>query len=301
MAFIKREISLTFTKGAGTGVFATTGTNQVTYEGLRVQCDIAQSSNLTFGQAQLRIYGLTLPQMQEISALNRYFMSLLPVELTVWASDDQGVMNLIFDGQVMLSQIDMNGQPDSAIIIVAQAGILTALQVDAPATYPGAVSHLDVLESLAAQAGLAWNPNGRAVTLNSPYLPGSIRDKIIRCATMADVNWTIALNTLTVWPHYGTINGTPGKLYTGRVPLVSPETGLVGYPTYSANSGITVKSIFNPQLQIAGMANVQSQLQFANGTWQIFNIHHDLESQMPNGRWFTRFDGQPLPELSHGN
>ena len=291
MAFIDRVLQLQFT--TANGVFASSKTNQITFSGLRVQCNIVGVGGIQLGEAQLRIYGLTLGQMNDLSALNRYFLVQKQIELQISASDETGALNLIFDGQVMVSQIDLNQQPDSALIVVAQAGALQALQIADATSYPTNTDHFTVLANLATKMGLQFEPNGTPIPLSKPYFPGSLRDQVIRCADAADVNWTVDLGTLIVWPRYGTRSGLTGKPYSGLVPLISPETGMVGYPSYSSMGGIAVKTIFNPFLRIGTKVTVQSSLSFANGTWGAFYIHHELESQMPGGKWFTSFDGAP--------
>jgi hypothetical protein len=78
----------------------------------------------------------------------------------------------------------------------------------------------------------------------------------------------------------------------GTVPLISPATGLVGYPTYS-DMGITIKTLFNPFIRLAQLVTVESSLAFANGSWGAYYVRHELESQTPNGKWFTHFTGAP--------
>lgn len=291
MAFIERVIQLTFTKAVGT---FSEGKNTVTYAGLRVLCDIIAVGGIQFGQAQLKVYGLTLSIMQELSALNQGFLVQKQIELQISASDEAGKLNLIFDGQVMLSQIDLNSQPDSALIIIAQAGVLQAQQIANPTSYLADTDHFVVMKYLAGQMGLQCELNGTPLPLSKPYFPGSFRDQVIRCADAVGVNWTIDLGYLIVWPRFGTRSGLAGAPYSGKVPLVSPETGMVGYPSYSASGGIAVKTIFNPILRIGTKVTVASQLSFANGTWATYNMKHALDSQTPGGRWFTTFDGYPF-------
>ena len=278
---IKRDIQLTFTKGVGT---FSNGSPTVTYVGLRVLCSIVNTGGILLGQAQLRIYGLTLATMNELSALNGFWMVQKKIELQISATDETGNFSLIFDGQVMLSQIDINSQPDSALVVIAQAGALQALQVAPPTGYPKSSDHLTILRGLAGQMGLDFEPNGPLITLSKPYFPGSPRDQAVRCAYAADVNMMIDLKTLIVWPKNGS--------RAGAVPLISPATGLVGYPGYSGYSGITVKTIFNPFIRMGAQFEVSSQLTFANAVWVAYNVNHDLESQMPGGKWFTSCEGQ---------
>ena len=50
--------------------------------------------------------------------------------------------------------------------------------------------------------------------------------------------------------------------------------------------------------------NGTSAVRAANGTWNVFNITHDLESETPGGKWFTTIDcslfGQVLPTAGGG-
>jgi len=284
MSFARRIISLTFTKGVGT--FAESGTNQLTVSGLRVQCNIINVGGVTMGEAQLRIYGLTKQSMIDLSALNGGFMVQRMVELEIRAGDDIDGLELVFDGQIRIGQIDLNNAPDSALIVLAYGGIMQALQVATATSYPMGTDHITVMKDLAARMGLGFESTGFPISLATPYYPGTLRDQTMRCADAAGVNWTIDSGMLIVWPRLGVRTGT------GAVPLVSPDTGMVGYPAYS-EIGIAVKTMFNPRIRLGALVTVASSLPFANGTWGAFFIRHELESETPSGKWFTSFDGQP--------
>lgn len=284
MSFIERNLKLVFIKTSGT--FVASDSNQMTVTGLRVQCNIINCGGVTMGEAQLRVYGLTKAHIEDLSALNSGFMVQRAIRLDIHASDDNGGFNLIFSGQIMLSQIDLNNAPESALIIMARAGLLQVVQPTTPTSYPSRVSHLTVLADLAKSAGLDFEPNGMPVMFDSLYLYGSSREQMLRCADAAGANISIELNKLIVWPRLG-IRGN-----TGTVPLVSPATGLVGYPTYS-DMGIAIKTLFNPFIRLAQLVTVESSLSFANGSWGAYYVRHELESQTPNGKWFTHFNGAP--------
>ena len=67
---------------------------------------------------------------------------------------------------------------------------------------------------------------------------------------------------------------------------VSKTTSMVGYPRYTA-SGIEVTTMWNPNFLYGGSIQVESDLTPACGTWYIVNIADELESETPNGRWYT--------------
>src|SRR5258706_365909 len=93
-----------------------------------------------------------------------------------------------------------------------------------------------------------------------PYLPGTARTQMAQLAKHANINWTIDRETLAIWPSDGNRNGAS--------PLISPHTGMVGYPSMSS-VGIKLKTLFNNELRIGGQVQVQSSVTTANGTWTI--------------------------------
>ena len=283
MSFVRRKIELTFQIGEGT--FGETNFNTVTVSGLRVKSVITKAGGASMGEAQLRVYGLTLSLMNQLSALNRANMVIRRNRLIIAAGDDEAGMSTVFDGQIALGQIDMSGMPDSALVVIAYAGLLDAVQPVAPASYPATVDAAVVMANLAKQMGYSFENNGVSVILATPYFQGTARDQAMRCADAANINWVIDNGVLAIWPKYGTRGGT--------VPLISPDTGMVGYPSYS-EVGISVTTLFNPFINYGETVEVKSSLEFANGRWNVFNISHELESELPDGIWFTKFTGSPI-------
>jgi hypothetical protein len=117
-----------------------------------------------------------------------------------------------------------------------------------------------------------------AVLFNPTY-NGSYLDQIKACAYAADIDFSIENFTLSIKNRFSN--------YSGEPPVISPATGMVGYPKFSSN-GMTVTSIFLPSIRQGGMITVQnSEIVAANGKWLVNNVLHELESMMPNGKWFT--------------
>ena len=96
------------------------------------------------------------------------------------------------------------------------------------------------------------------------------------------VQWTIDNGLLAIWP--------TGQSRAGSPIMVSPETGMVGYPSFNQQS-VIVRTIFNSNFALGKQITVQSQLQPACGTWNISNVAHDIESMVPNGQWFSIVQG----------
>jgi hypothetical protein len=126
--------------------------------------------------------------------------------------------------------------------------------------------------------GLAFENSGVTGKLSNPYFPGSARSQAQACARAAGISMIIDNGKLAIWPKNGSRNGA--------VPLISPQTGMIGYPSYTA-LGIMLKTLFNPSIGFGGKIKVQSELPAACGEWAVYSLDHDLEAMMPNGRWFS--------------
>jgi hypothetical protein len=287
VSFVKRRVDVTFQ--LGTGSFGESGTNTVTCSGLRVQAHIDKVFGPGMGEAQLRIHGLTPSLLNQLSSLNQATMATRRNTIIISAGDDVSGMATVFQGQIMISQIMLNTAPDTALMVLAQAGALAAVQNVPPTSYPGTADAAVVMQNLAFLAGLEFENNGVSMQLATPYYPGSPLEQIRKCAQAgrAVFDYVIDDRTLAIFP----VGGSRG----GQIPVISPATGMVGYPNYSTSVfGIELTTLFNPLLRPGGMVKVESDLAVANGTWQVFNMQHELESEDPGGQWFTRFSGSSL-------
>ena len=282
MTFTRKKIDITFRLGLGS--FGESGTNTVTCSGLRVQAHIDKSFGPGVGEAAIRIYGLTPSLLNQLSALNQGEMAIRQNTVIISAGDDVSGMATVFQGQITLGQILLNTSPDTALMILANTGALAAVKTVPPTSYPGTADAAVVMQNLAYLAGLKFENNGVSMQLSTPYFSGAPLQQIRKCAEAgrAVFDFVIDDDTLAIFPR--------GGARGGGIPLVSSETGMVGYPNYSTSVyGIDVTTLFNPLIRPGGKVQVQSSLAVANGTWAVYNIQHVLESEDPGGQWTTRF------------
>ncbi|WP_347558583.1 hypothetical protein [Robbsia sp. KACC 23696] len=283
MSFARRKIDLTFR--LGTGNFGESGSNTVKVSGLRVHASIEKAGGASMGTAHLRVFGLTMSMMNQLTGIVALIDGQIAYranEVVVEAGDDVAGMSVIFQGQIAKSQIDMSGAPESALMIVGTAGLFDASKPVPAVSYPGSADAAVIMQNLATQSGYSFENNGVSVILSSPYFHGSARDQMVACANAAGIEWIIDDGVLAIWPK--------GGARGGAIPVVSPETGMVGYPIYDS-PGITVRTVFNNQLLYGAKVKVESSLAFANGTFIMFHLAHELQSETPNGAWFTQFYG----------
>lgn len=287
VSFIKRKITLTFQLGQG--AFGQSGSKTLVIPGLRCRVSISDTGGPSLGQANVRVFGMTLEHMNALAQIMRMPNGEIQIrknQIFIEAGDDTVGMSRIFQGQITSAPIDLCGQPDSVINFTAFAGGFEAVQVIPPTSYPGGASVAVIMQNFAMLGNYAFENNGVTTMLNRPYFPGTLGEQIMRCAEAAGIEAHITNGTLAIWPR--------GQARTTPKPIeVSPATGMVGYPV-NWNQGIAVRMVFNPQILLGRQVLVKSILPFANGVFTCFNVGHDLESEQPGGDWFTAINGFPV-------
>jgi hypothetical protein len=286
MTLIRRKIEVEFRIDEGT--FENSDSNTVLVKDLRVQANISNTDGPAMGQAQLRIFGLPPQILNTMQGLNRAAQVVRNNKVFIYAGEEGEVLPIIFQGTISLAQIDLANPPDSSLTVNAFGGYFEAIKTADSTSYPGTASVVQIMSDFAYRMGLDFDgPNGVTGSLSTPNFSGTLRDQAQSCADAAKIAWTIEDGKLVIW------NRKTGR--DGRIFLISPETGLIGYPSYSTGQfqTLAVTSLFNAQLRIGKKAQVESSLKVANGLWGIYNLSHSIESETPNGKWFTQFNGSP--------
>jgi hypothetical protein len=273
MTFEVRQINLQFTSANG---------DTLNLEGLRCSATIINPGGQSaFGQLQLKVYGMTLDQMNQYSSTGSNMVAVQNQSVTVTAGNQSSILRQVFSGTIISSFIDLNSLPDVSFTCAAVAGYYNKAAPAAANTYPGAQNAEDILASLTKQLGSNWtfnNINGAHAVLQNQYLSGSIIDQMQSVARAASFPLVIENNSVTIFPNNGTRDNV--------VIDISPENGLVGYPSYW-EAGFTVKSEFNPVITNGRIVNLTSSLPKANGKFPVQNVTHEISTLTPDGPWFS--------------
>lgn len=288
--FVRRKMEVRFklqpVNNAATGqttqpTFAESGGSEVVITDRRMSATIRRAGGFSQGQMHLRIFGLSLSLMNQLSTLGKLPLAGRNNAVTVLAGDDVNGMAIVYIGTIANAWANFQGVPDVTFEIAALAGLYGALAPVPPASYGGSASVAVIMSSLAAQLNRTFKNDGVDAVLSNPYLPGTLLDQVQACARAAGIEYDDDGQTLTIWPKGGNKNGL--------VPLLSPATGLVGYPAFT-QSGISLTTLFNPSVTFGGLVKVESSLQPAVGTWRVYNLAHQLDADMPDGQWFTHIE-----------
>jgi hypothetical protein len=286
-----KRIDVTFIKGTGT--FSEDPSNTVKLSGLRASARIIKVGGLSMGQLDLRLWGMTPSKMNDLSTLGVKTefgeRRLLNNQIVVEAGDDDAGMSVVHHGTIYEAWVDFAGMPDVPFHVTAYTELWEAMKAVKPTGYRGMVDVATIMAGIASLAGWNFQNNGVNTKMEYPYYPGTAWEQMQMAASDAHINAVVDdgfPKTLVIWPMDG------GR--DDQVPLISPDTGMIGYPSYSLQ-GIIVTTRYNPSVGRAMQhVKIQSDLPQANGTWKIVTLAHTLDAEIPNGEWQTRFEAVPV-------
>ncbi len=275
--FTKKRLDLTIT--LGTGAFGDTVGNTVTLSGLRMFASMTQPTSEAMGALQMRVFGLEQTMMNQLTTIGPVNIAIRSKNSVLLAAgDDVMGMHTVFEGTISDAWGDYNSAPEVAFNVIAYAGLDAAVKPVNAISFKGSADVAGIMSGLAATMGLAFENNNVNVKLSNPYFPGTALMQVKSCARAANIRYVIDRGVLAIW-------GRNASRQAG-IPLISPESGMVGYPSFS-NSGMTVKMIFNQNITPGGDIQVNSSLPMATGKFHVYTVGHELSSEMPNGPWFT--------------
>lgn len=284
MSFIQRKVKIDF--NINEDQFSN-GTNTLSVEGLRCIASINNINGYSQGELSLRIYGMPIADMNRLTNLGKLYMASRNYQVTVSAGDDVSGLTTIFTGTIYQARI-IYDQPNVCLEVESTAAFFQKLTPGNPFSAKGSVKLSDAVRSMLPNGyTLVDNQNVTAV-INNPYYSDSGIQQIKQICADAGINCDIRNNTVYIWPAGGSIDNNPVS--------VSPENGLIAYPTYQPN-GITIETEFNPNIVNGKKINLKSDAVGTTGEWIAVVVNHQVSSELPGGPWFTQAIMIP-PEVS---
>ena len=278
MTFAQKTLAADFTLSKG--VFSGGG-NSHTASDLRMSARIVAAGGDDVGTMELSIWGMALSDMQQLTVLPFLLTEVGDNTVTLKVGENGTADQAIFTGTIYTAFVDASSQPNVCFRVQVIAGHLEAVKPVPAISHPGTSSVSSVMGEIAKSMGRTLEDGGVNVQLSDVNLPGTAKQQASALARHAGIQWTLDQNVLAIYP--------PNQPRQGDAVMISPSTGLVGYPAFTA-SGIIVTTLFQSTLKYGGKITVQSQLQPACGDWYINRLEYELDSQIPNGRWFATLE-----------
>lgn len=275
--------ALRFVITLGTGKFGSSNNDQITLQGFRASVDIDKAGGVQMGTLLAKIYGVSQSDMNTCTSFTMqaprdggYLYQ--PNTVEVFAVDGD-VETLVFAGNIVNAWADYQNAPDVHLHIQATAAMFAALKPVSPRSFKGGVDVASVMGQIAHSMGFAFENNGVNVKLSDVYLANTDLEQAKELAQAAGIGLWIDDKVLAITQSPRTPRGTV-------MPLISPASGLVGYPTFDG-WGVNARLLFNPAIQFGGRVKIETDVMQAAGEWVVACINHHLESEKPGGAWFS--------------
>lgn len=261
---------------AGDG--APVGGGDLTLTGLRVITNITVAGG-NWTKATAHIFGMTLSHMNALTYVP--FKPLLTNKsfIQIKAGDIKNGMSIVFNGTVMQAWPDMQAAPQVPFRVDATVGGWESVNPVEPSSFTGPTKVSDVHSVIAGKMNAMPENNGVTSSLESPYMWGPAYTQMKQLAAATRVGWILENGVLAIWPQGGSRQNAGST-------TISKETGMVGYPM-ATPSGLVVRTLFNKAILYASKVTIKSDIEQANGVWVVTSMDLELDSQMPNGRWFA--------------
>lgn len=271
-SFKKIAVSLVTSSGVRSG-----GKDQITLQGFRATANIQKAGGVQMGQLQAKIYGVKQSDMQAITCFQWKPLETVSHHVDVYAVDGDA-QYLVFSGTIVNAWGDYQSAPDVFLYIKAATAYQQQITPANATSYQGAIDAAVALRQIAEAMGLQFENNGAKAMMNDIYLANTLTEQAKEIAKAANFGLYIDDKVMAITPQYGA--------RAGIIPEISPQSGMVGYPTFDG-LGITVQMLFNPAVLFGGQMKVVTDVQQAAGIWNVASVSHVLESEKPNGQWFT--------------
>lgn len=272
--YAKRKITVRILANKGTKE-----EKEINLEGLRCSCRAEMRSMQIQGTLDLKIWGMTLDQMDGLTVFGPIAQERRFNEIYVSAGDEGQKQALLYVGSIYTAYADMNSSPNVAFNIYAMSGAVDQVRVISGRSHRGGVDAAVILKDLASEMGKSFENNGVSVMLRDRTYSGTALTQVAEVTRDANINVQIDRDKLTIWPRDG--------YKQGEAIVISPKTGLVGYPAFSGN-GVMFTTLYNPDIACGRPVKIESSMKVASGTWNPVSVVHILESEIPGGAWFTQ-------------
>lgn len=272
-----KKLRFTFTLAIGT---FENGNNQVIVEGFRSSVEIQNAGGSMMVNATAKIWGLSQDLISQLTTLAFFAFTYTKNTIKIEAVDGDS-STVVYQGSILNAWADYSSIPDVFLYIETQVGHFNQLTIDQTLEYEGVWKVADLMGIIANRLGVKFENNNVTALIKNPKYNGSLIDQLRTLALDTKTDFYLDNNVLAI-----TQKAQPRTIGQEVTPLISDKTGMIGYPTFNT-VGIIFNTLFNPAIRHGGQIQVQSDIKQANGTWQVGSITHYLESEKPDGQWFS--------------
>ena len=258
------------------------GNNTVVYEGLPTEVSISKSGGKDGCKATITLYGMKLDTARQMTMLAFRKLQTYNNVVKIEAGTRYQKLDTVFQGEIVTAvpSIDQN---NLVFTMECRSGYYPNLLPTPPVSVQGETTVDKLMQQFAKEANYDYENRGITDSVKNSVFSGSPVQKAQQLATQMGFDLLIIDKKFVIQPYETEPDGT--------IPLVSKESGLIGYPSFT-NDGIECQSLFNPDFELGGYFELKSILPHASGIWKISKLDTKLSAYMPTGtEWQSGLTG----------
>lgn len=287
----KKVIRVTIRLNGKDETFTSEGNvNQLQSTGLRVSCNIINGNGAISPTANIQIYGLALDKMLKLMRIQWNTMGAVQNTVLIEAGEEGKTLSRVYEGNITFAKIDMANAPNVSLNIESQSAIVDSLLPVQSKIFEANTDAATMIESICKDMGYQFENNGASKIIADGGTYNGTRINMIKSiADAADFDLYIEQNNIAICP-----KGGPRQI---PVPIISPKTGLIGYPVPDVR-GVSFKAFYDPLIRFGGLVELQDSLlgDTVNAKWRIFGTTVTIESNLEGGAWFIDCNASPAGE-----
>ena len=264
--------------------------NQLQSTGLRVSCNIINGNGAVSPTANIQIYGLALDKMLKLMRIQWNTMGAVQNTILIEAGEEGSELFKVYNGNITFAKIDMANAPNVSLNIESQSAIVDSLLPVQSKIFEANTDAAAMIEDICKDMGYRFENNGASKIIADGGTYNGTRINMIKSiADAADFDLYIEQNNIAICP-----KGGPRKI---PVPIISPKTGLVGYPIPDVR-GVSFKAFYDPLIRFGGLVEIRDSVLGAtvNRQWRIFGTTVTIEANTDGGAWFIECNASPAGE-----
>ena len=288
-SFTVKNLRVTFNLSSG-ATYQGTNSNTLVLAGLRVTANVSGYGFPSFPNMDLAVYGMKLADMQSLTSIEFNPLNYTRNVVTLEANAGNGWAQ-VYSGQICFAFIDYSAAPEVPLRVSARVLFLESLNPAPAVSYTGPTDVATMCSNIAGKVGYSFVNSGVTAQLSNPYCSGTVAEQLRNIALNAGIDCYTDNNQIEICP-----KGQPRALPSFTL---TPQSGLVGYPTSDSRGYIRARALFNPAFRYGAPITIsgsdvvidtklpQTLNSRADGSWMIGWLSHTLEALKPNGAWFT--------------
>lgn len=258
------------------------GNNTVAYEGLPTAVVISKTGDKDGCKANVSLANIKLDTARQMTMLAFRKLQTYNNVIVIEAGTRGQKLNNVFQGEI-ISAVPVIDGANLEFRIEARCGYYPNLIPTPPVSVKGETTVEKLMTQFAKEAGYTLENRGITMSVSNSVFYGSPVQKAQQLATQCGIDLLIDNRKFIIQPYETKPKGT--------VPLISKESGLIGYPAFT-NDGVECSALYNPDFELGGYFELKTILPHASGIWKIAKLEHKLSAYVPGStEWETHLSG----------